>query len=88
MKDRNSRQSSITTAASNSAICEDNSLDKSASKSATSKIIMRGVYVKTTANAIQTIGNCVGFAFRLFSAILFFSLVLAVSCYLAWKWQR
>lgn len=88
MKDRNSRQSSITTAASNSAICEDNSLDKSASKSATSKIIMCGVYVKTAAKAMQTIGNCVGFAFRLFSAILFFSLVLAMACYLVWKWQR
>jgi hypothetical protein len=63
-------------------------LDKSASKSATSKIIMCGVYVKTAAKAMQTIGNCVGFAFRLFSAILFFSLVLAMACYLVWKWQR
>lgn len=88
MKDRNSRQSSITTAASKSAICEDNSLDKSASKSAASKIIMRGVYVKTAAKAMQTFGNCIGLAFRLFSAILFCSLVLAVACYLAWKWQR
>jgi len=82
MKERNSRQSSITTAANNSAICEDNSLDKSASKTAASKIIMGGVYVKTAKKAIETIGNCVGFAFRLFSAILFCMVVFTVCAYL------
>jgi len=37
---------------------------------------------------MKTLWSLLCFAFRFFSALLFCSLVLAVACYLVWKWQR